>query len=98
VATSVIAALVKANIFPDPTLAMNLRNLPGVEYPIGLDFATLPMPASSPFAVFCWYRKPFDIPVATPGRHFELHFDGINYRANIWLNGQRIADASSVAR
>ena len=26
----------------------------------------------------------------------SLHFDGINYRANIWLNGQKIADASDV--
>ena len=26
-----------------------------------------------------------------------LHFNGINYRANIWLNGQKIADAKDVA-
>ena len=97
VPTTVVAALVKANIFPDPTIAMNLRKLPGVDYPIGINFATLPMPASSPFAVSWWYRTPFDIPVATSGRHVQLHFDGINYRANIWLNGQRIADTSSIA-
>jgi exo-1,4-beta-D-glucosaminidase len=97
VPTTVVAALVKANVFPDPTVAMNLRKLPGVEYPIGANFATLAMPASSPFAVSWWYRKQFDLPAATVGRHIELHFDGINYRANIWLNGQRIADTSSVA-
>jgi exo-1,4-beta-D-glucosaminidase len=97
VPTTVVAALVKANIFPDPTVAMNLRKLPGVDYPIGANFATLPMPASSPFAGSWWYRKQFDIPVTTRGRHVELHFDGINYRANIWLNGQRIAGTSSVA-
>jgi hypothetical protein len=32
VPTTVVAALVKAKIFPDPTVAMNLRKLPGVEY------------------------------------------------------------------
>ena len=26
-----------------------------------------------------------------------LHFDGINYRADIWLNGERIADSNQVA-
>ena len=30
----------------------------------------------------------------TPSR---LRFDGINYRANIWLNGTRVADAKQVA-
>ena len=97
VPTTVVAALVKANVFPDPTVAMNFRKLPGVDYPIGANFATLAMPASSPFAVSGWYRKQFDMPVTTVGRHVELHFDGINYRANIWVNGQRIADTSSVA-
>jgi exo-1,4-beta-D-glucosaminidase len=27
------------------------------------------------------------------GRAVFLHFDGINYRANVWFNGQRLADA-----
>jgi exo-1,4-beta-D-glucosaminidase len=97
VPTTVVAALVKANVFPDPTVGMNLRKLPGMDYSIGANFATLAMPATSPFAVSWWYRKQFEMPVATSGRHVELHFDGINYRANIWLNGQRIADTSSVA-
>jgi len=30
------------------------------------------------------------------GRRITLHFDGINYRANIWLNGRRLADSSAV--
>jgi hypothetical protein len=97
VPTTVVAALVKAKIYPDPTVAMNLRKLPGVEYPIGDNFAKLAMPPSSPFAVSWWYRKPFDLPTPTAGRHFELHFEGINYRANIWLNGQRLADTTSIA-
>src|SRR3954470_10635620 len=31
------------------------------------------------------------------GRRITLHFDGINYRANIWLNGRRVADSSAIA-
>lgn len=33
---------------------------------------------------------------AEAGRSFALHFDGINYRANIWLNGQRVGDSSEI--
>ena len=97
VPSTVVAALVKANKFPDPTVAMNLRGLPGMDYPIGENFAKLAMPATSPFAVSWWYRKEFDIQPTTAGSHVNLHFEGINYRANIWLNGQRIADTSAVA-
>ena len=97
VPTTVVAALVKAKVYPDPTFGMNLRQLPGVEYPIGKNFSTIDMPVSSPFAVSWWYRKQFRLPAATRGRQVELHFEGINYRANIWLNGRRIADTSSVA-
>ena len=31
------------------------------------------------------------------GKTDWLHFNGINYRANIWLNGQKVADAKDVA-
>ena len=30
------------------------------------------------------------------GEHVNLKFDGINYRANIWLNGKLVADTSEV--
>ena len=36
-------------------------------------------------------------PAALGGRAVFLNFDGINYRANIWLNGQRLADAREAA-
>ncbi len=48
---------------------------------------------TDPFKVSWWFRTEFDCP-AVPGRdRVELEFDGINYRANIWLNGTKIADA-----
>ena len=41
-----------------------------------------------------WYRTTFTAPEGT-GVH-SLIFKGINYRADIWLNGQRVADKSQV--
>jgi exo-1,4-beta-D-glucosaminidase len=42
-----------------------------------------------------WYRTEFDISENTAGTYYQLEFDGINYKANIWLNGKQIAAADS---
>lgn len=41
-----------------------------------------------------WYRTTFKAPAR--GKAYWLEFPGINYRAEIWLNGKRIADSSHV--
>lgn len=97
VPTTVLAALVANKVFPDPYIGMNLRSIPGTTYPIGRNFANLPMADSSPFHVPWWYRKTFELPESMRGKHVALHFDGINYRANIWLNGRVIGRSDSVA-
>src|SRR5271168_1225586 len=35
-----------------------------------------------------WYRTTFTVPGAYKGRHTWLHFGGINYTAEIWVNGR----------
>src|SRR5208282_1416849 len=97
VPTTVVAAQVKAGLLPDPFYGMNLRQYPGVSYPIGANFSNLPMPANSPYAVSWWYRKEFTLPEAIAQKTVWLNFRGINYRANIFLNGKRIADSKDVA-
>jgi len=48
------------------------------------------------FKVSWWYRTEFLL-TAYPGKTFaHLELDGVNYRANIWLNGQKVADASQI--
>jgi exo-1,4-beta-D-glucosaminidase len=41
-----------------------------------------------------WYRTTFTAPAGMPA--YTLEFPGINYRAEIWLNGHRIADNREV--
>ena len=96
VPNTVVGALVENGHFPDPYHGMNLRKIPGTTYPIGQRFTLLPTPNNSPFKRSWWYRKEFEIPSAFEGKHLWLHFDGINYRANIWLNGQRLAAANDI--
>ncbi|HEY3973444.1 MAG TPA: glycoside hydrolase family 2 protein [Candidatus Sulfotelmatobacter sp.] len=97
VPTTVVAALVKEKVFPDPLFAMNLRDYPGVNYPIGSNFSNIAMAPDSPYAVSWWYRKQFTVPTSYKGKTVWLKFNGINYRANIWLNGKQIAKDDDVA-
>jgi exo-1,4-beta-D-glucosaminidase len=94
VPTTVVAALVRNKVYPDPYFGMNLRSIPGTTYNIGANFSNLPMPADSPFAVSWWYRTQFRLPAAAKGKRLWLNFDAINYRANIWLNGRRLAGST----
>ena len=97
VPATVVAALVKNKIYPDPFFGMNLRSIPGTEYRIGVNFSNVAMPKDSPFAAPWWYRKEFALPVSYRGKTIRIYFGGINYRADIWLNGTRIAAADEVA-
>ncbi len=97
VPTTVVSALVKNGVYPDPYYGKNLRSIPGTSYPIGENFSNLPMPADSPFAVPWWFRTEFVLPADYAGKTVSLHFDGINYRANLWLNERKIGDSREVA-
>jgi exo-1,4-beta-D-glucosaminidase len=98
VPSTVLAAQVADGVYPDPYFGMNLRQIPGTSYPIGQLFSNLPMPADSPYRCGWWYRTEFSAPAAADhGERFWLRFGGINYRADIWLNGKKIADGSTVA-
>lgn len=56
----------------------------------GKSLAKIP---TSPFTNAWWYRKEFNLTQGEAGENADLIFEGINYRANIWLNGERIATA-----
>ena len=44
-----------------------------------------------------WYRKQFVLPESYRGKTIWLNFGGLNYRANIWLNGKQIGKKEDVA-
>ena len=93
---TVVGALVADGTVPDPSFGMTLRAIPGTTYPIAKNFAPLPMPEDSPFRPAWWYRTEFDFPAALAGRSLRLHVDGVNYRADVWLNGEQVAAAKDV--
>jgi hypothetical protein len=45
-----------------------------------------------------WYRVEFPEPARPAGHRFTLHFDGINYAADIWFNGHRVGEIHGAFR
>ncbi len=43
-----------------------------------------------------WFRTNFDLPKWRENNITRLRFNGINYRANIWLNGVQVASADTL--
>jgi exo-1,4-beta-D-glucosaminidase len=98
VPSTVLAAQVANKLVPDPFFGMNLRSIPGTSYPIGHNFSNLPMPQDSPYNCGWWYRTEFAVPASTEhDKRTWIHFGGINYRGEVWVNGRKVADGTSIA-
>lgn len=73
---TVLATLVDQGVYPDPYFGLNNLSIPD-------DLCRKDW----------WYRCRFSIPEnARDRKTFELIFNGINYKADIWLNGKKIGD------
>jgi len=94
---TVVGSLVANKTLTDPNYGKNLNSFPGAFTNNKIQAANLDMPADSPFRCSHWFRTEFAAPAAFANRAIWLHFLGINYRANIWLNGKQIANRADVA-
>jgi exo-1,4-beta-D-glucosaminidase len=91
---TVLAVLVEHGVYPDPFVGKNFLALPG-RGPDHQNFSNHPMPEDSPFRVPWWFCC--ELPPVTAGRHTWLELDGLNYRANLFVNGTLVADSSELA-
>jgi exo-1,4-beta-D-glucosaminidase len=79
VPTTVLAALVKNDVYKDIFFGKNLETIP-----------------KDQFDGSWWYRKEFTVPDPASFDTARLVFEGINYSAHIWLNGNKIAAADHI--
>lgn len=80
VPTTVLGALVEAGVYKDPFFGKNLEAIP-----------------RAPFEKPWWFRNTFDISdFEQDSEVLRLLLDGINYRANVWLNGTQIASQDTL--
>ncbi len=76
---------------PSTVLAALVKNGVYSNIFFGTNLAAIP---TAPFSNSWWFRDDFSVSDAEAAGNAALIFDGINYRANIWLNGRQIADAN----
>ncbi|MBS4208685.1 discoidin domain-containing protein [Bacillus sp. FJAT-50079] len=50
----------------------------------------------SRFEVPWWYRTEFVLPASEAGKEILVNFQGIGYKADIWVNGKKIADKKDI--
>jgi len=91
VPSTVLGTLIENNVYPDPYYGTNIESLPGYFPRRGAE-----IPEDSPYKVAWWYRTVFSLPEGFMGMNIWIKFHSINYKANIWLNGQLIADTTSI--
>ncbi len=72
---TILTSLVNDHVYPEPLYGENDR---ADKIPDSL--------ARTPF----WYRTTFTVPKEYKGKITRLNFDGINYAAEVWVNGTQI--------
>ena len=97
VPASVSGVLAQAGVYPDPFSGTNFREWPGMGRGGARGTGRSGAPQGNPFSVPWWFRTEFDLPAEMAGRAIMLHLEGVSYRADVWLNGERITDANQVA-
>jgi hypothetical protein len=94
VPSTVLNALVRDGVYPDPRSGMNNFLIPDVsdtfnaEYNLS-QYSYLP-DKRNPWKDPYWFRTEFKLPGSYQGKHVWLNFKGINYRADVWLNGRYV--------
>jgi exo-1,4-beta-D-glucosaminidase len=98
---TVLGVLVRHGVYPDPYIGTNNMRIPDASdahnkrYGLAR-FSHLP-DKSNPWTKPWWLRREFTAPKDYRGKSVWLHLDGINYRADVWVNGQQIAKAEETA-
>jgi beta-galactosidase/beta-glucuronidase len=95
VPTTVLNALIQDGVYPDPWIGLNNFKIPDVSdefnQKYGLAKYSYIDGITNPWKDPYWFRKDFILPQSYKGKKLWLNFDGINYRADVWLNGNKIA-------
>jgi hypothetical protein len=101
VPTTVLNALTKAGLYPDLRIGLKAYQIPDSsdEFNAKHDLARFShLPGQrNPWRDPWWFRREFTLSKRPTDRRVWLHFDAINYRADVWVNGRQIADAWEMA-
>ena len=100
VPATVLTALVRNGIYPNPYYSLNNTLIPDANDDFNKENGLLKyshIPGKNPWKKPYWYRTTFQLPRGYQDKTVWLTFNEINYRAEVWLNGVKIADPSAMA-
>ncbi|HTJ79488.1 MAG TPA: discoidin domain-containing protein [Rariglobus sp.] len=84
---TVLNSLVADGVYPEPYYGVNnqrgQKRIPDISDK-GAEFYTY------------WFRSAFTVPDSFRGKQVWMQFDGINYKAEIWLNGHKVGDMAGM--
>lgn len=78
---TVLTTMLENNLYPAPEFGMNNNLIPDI-YEAGNDFYTY------------WFVSEFETPDVPDNRNVWFNFRGINYKAELFLNGKRLNNAT----
>jgi hypothetical protein len=101
VPSTVLSGLVANKVYPVPYEGMNNMLIPDASDEFNKkynleQFSHLPNDPN-PWKKPYWYRTVFKVPAEDKGRHFQMIFKGINYRAAVWVNGKQVSDSTKMS-
>lgn len=98
---TVLSGLVQNKVYADPYIGMNNMLIPDASdsfnHQYNLEQYSFLPNEPNPWKKPYWYRTTFNVPASDKNKFFQLIFKGINYRADVWLNGKQLADSSQMA-
>ena len=87
VPNTVLTNLVANGVYPEPYYGLNNAHETSVIPDVSV--------AGTQFYSY-WFRREFSVPTSYRNRRVWMQFDGINYRAQVWLNGKNLGNMAGM--
>lgn len=99
VPATVLSVMVRNGLYPNPYIGTNNMKIPDINDDFNTHYNLQQyshLKNINPWKDPYWYRKEFKIPESYQGKTIWLNLNEINYKAEVWLNGKKLADTAEV--
>jgi beta-galactosidase/beta-glucuronidase len=99
VPATVLSVMVRNGMYPNPYTGLNNMRIPDCNEDFNQVYGLLQyshIKNKNPWHDPYWYRREFRVPPDYAGKTIWLNLCEINYKAEVWLNGEKLADTSEV--
>lgn len=95
-----LSVLVRNGLYLNPYVGLNNMRIPDADEDFNTRHNLLQyshIEGKNPWAAPYWFRREFTIPNERAGQRTFITFNEINYRAELWINGKKIAGIQDMA-